>query len=82
MSDQTPDPTADDPAVEPEQTTNDLTQQDDVEVDDDQTPAPQPDFDDLVAGDGPGIVDVFDVSLATDGLGEIQSVTPVDGGDQ
>lgn len=82
MSDQTPEPTADEPAVEPEKTTNDLTLQDDVEVDDDQTPEPQPDFDDLVAGPDAADVDVFDVSLATDGLGEIQSVTPVDGGDQ
>lgn len=43
MTEQTPEP-APDEAVQPEKTTNDLTKQDDVWVDVDQDPTPQPDL--------------------------------------
>jgi hypothetical protein len=46
MTDQSPEQVepVDEPAVEPEKTTNDVTQQDDVEVDEDQTPVAQDDL--------------------------------------
>jgi hypothetical protein len=42
MTEQAPEPTADDPAVEPEKTTNDVDAQDDAWIDEDQSPEPQP----------------------------------------
>jgi hypothetical protein len=55
MTEQTPEPTVDETAVEPEKTTNDLAGQDDVWVDEDQDPELQPDLggapeDDAVVG--------------------------------
>jgi hypothetical protein len=44
MTDQTPEPAADDQAVETEHTTNLVDEQDDVEIDEDQTPAVQDDL--------------------------------------
>jgi hypothetical protein len=47
MTDQTPETTAvDDGQVEPEKTTNPVDEQDDVEIDENQTPVGLPDIDD------------------------------------
>lgn len=49
MTEQTPPEPIDETAVEPEKTTNDLAEQDDVWVDEDQTAEAEPDYGHTVA---------------------------------